>query len=301
MMKPLIVATLAVLLTSCTSIEQRFMDKYAEERKKQQAHIYKTITDFTPALACMDQLLANKSVPKSRILIEDLNDKTDSIKVGARDMMISAISEMSKNNQKIRLVAYGGDSTNLISFLKTAGKTDAYKQIPNYDIRGSISQFDKKILQVDRSFGLFHTSDGGLGAAQAASLDIITLDLSVVDTKDMGVVPGVTSKNTIAVYSYGSSLDADARIDKLGTYFDMSLSRAQGKSQAVRNLIELASIEIIGKLNKVPYWECLGTRSPETIYLRDSKRLAHYSNTEAIADEQKNNDANHKPVKPPTK
>jgi len=276
-MKKLSLIVSVLLMTACTPMEKKVVDRYEQDRSQSQGRIYKTITNFTPALQCMDHLLTDKKVRHSRILIESLNDKTDNIKVGSRDMMISAISEMTKKSKKVRLITYGNDSTNLISFLKTAGQSSPYEKVPHYSIRGSISQFDKKVVQADRSLGLFHQDGGGLGTAQAASLDVITLDLSAVDTHDMGVVAGATSKNTVAVYSHGNSLDADARIDKLGTYFDMSLSRAQGKSQAVRNLMELGAIELIGKLHNVPYWQCLGTQSPDKLYAAHTHKLDYHA------------------------
>jgi hypothetical protein len=235
---------------------------------EEKSTIYRTITDFSTGLRCMDQLLLDKKVPQTSILIESLNDNTKQVKAGTRDMLISAISDMTKQSHKVKIIAYGKDSSNLISFLSSAKKTDVYKTIPQYDIRGSISQYDKNILRADNSVGLFAkgSGSGGVGTAKAASLDIMTLDLSAVNTADMSVVPGVTSKNTIAIYNRGNSLDADARINKLGIYFDMTLSRSQGKAQALRNLIELAAIEIIGKLTHVTYWQCLGAESPKHNY-----------------------------------
>ncbi|MCK5727553.1 MAG: hypothetical protein KAH22_12105 [Thiotrichaceae bacterium] len=254
-------------LSACVNLEDKIHTNHKEMRTEYKPSIYKNITNFSKSLSCMDQLLTNPKIKRTSILIESLNDKTHQVKAGTRDMLISAISDMTKKSKKIKIITYGKDSANLISFLKTARKGNVYKNIPQYDIRGSISQYDKNIVQADHSLGLFLRSklNGGLGKSKAASLDVMTLDLSAVDTHDMSVVPGVTSKNTIAILSKGNSLDADARIKKLGIYFDMTLSRSEGKSQALRNLIELASIEIIGKLTRVPYWECLGARAPENI------------------------------------
>ena len=254
-------------LSACINLDKKIYGNYDKLKKNQGSHIQRNITNFSNGLACMDKLLMNKRVKPTSLLIESLNDNTEQVKAGTRDMLISAISDMSKRNKKIKIIVYGKDSANLISFLKTAQQSNAYKEIPQYDIRGSISQYDKNIIQADNSLGLFvrGTASGGLGKSKAASLDIMTLDLSAVYTHDMSVVPGVTSKNTIAIYNHGNSLDADARISKLGVYFDMTLSRSEGKSQALRNLIELAAIEIIGKLTKVPYWTCLGTKSPDEI------------------------------------
>ncbi len=257
-----------IVLSSCVNIDKGMYKAYNEMRTEKNAFIHKTITDFTTSLECMDQLLMNKRVRYTSILIEALNDKTDQVKAGTRDMLISAISEMTTKSKKIKIIAYGKDSANLISFLNSAGAKNTYKNIPHYDIRGSISQFDKSLIQTDNSIGGFLRGkySTGVGKSKAASLDIMSLDLSAVYTRDMSVVPGVTSKNTIAIYRRGDSLNADARINKLGVYFDMGLSRSEGKSQALRNLIELAAIELMGKLTKVPYWTCLGTKSPSEMF-----------------------------------
>lgn len=264
----------ALILSSCINLDKKLYGNYEKMRKDYTPHLHKNITNFSDGLTCMDQLLMSRNVRYTSVLIESLNDNTNQVKAGTRDMLISAISEMTTRSKKVKIIAYGKDSANLISFLKTAQKGDVYKNIPQYDIRGSISQYDKDVVQTDTSLGLFGRGTGGLGKTKAASLDVMTLDLSAVDTRDMSVVHGVTSKNTIAIYSKGNSLDADARIDKLGVYFDMTLSRSEGKSQALRNLMELASIEIIGKLTKVPYWTCLGTKSPSEILKDKSKKKA---------------------------
>ena len=264
-----LIATLS--LSACVNLDKKIYGNYDKLKKNQASHIQRNITNFSNGLMCMDKLLMNRRVRYISLLIESLNDNTDQVKAGTRDMLISAISDMSKRSKKIKIIVYGKDSANLISFLKTAQQNDAYRQIPQYDIRGSISQYDKDIVQADNSLGLFvrGKAGGGLGKSKAASLDIMTLDLSAVNTRDMSVVPSVTSKNTIAIYNHGNSLDADARINKLGIYFDMTLSRSEGKSQALRNLIELAAIEIIGKLTKVPYWTCLGAKSPDELLKGD--------------------------------
>jgi hypothetical protein len=88
----------------------------------------------------------------------------------------------------------------------------------------------------------------------------MALDLAVMKTKDMSVIPGVISKNQIVIFKEGSGSDIDAsvgNIPKLGINFSMNLVRAEGDAQALRNLIELASIELVGRLTKTPYWKCL--------------------------------------------
>jgi hypothetical protein len=38
----------------------------------------------------------------------------------------------------------------------------------------------------------------------------------------------------------------------------MTLSKSEGQAQALRGLVELAVIELVGKLTQTPYWSCIG-------------------------------------------
>lgn len=191
------------------------------------------------------------------IMVEDIEDKTGAVPVGLRDMLVSAISEMTQNSKSIRLILYGKDTGNLISFMKAANNENIYQQMPLYDIQGSLSQFDKALVATDGSVGLFARRDGGIGMAHSVSLSVLALDLNLIYAHDMSIVPGVYSKNSVAILQQGDSLDADAAISKFGIYFDMNLSRNEGQAQAVRSLVELAAIELVGKLLGLPYQQCL--------------------------------------------
>ncbi|MGB1009747.1 MAG: hypothetical protein ACPGVP_08505 [Thiolinea sp.] len=212
----------------------------------------------------MDNMMLSKGVSGVPVMIEDIEDKTESVKTGTRDMLISAISEMTARSKGIKLIVYGKDAGNLISFMKAANYGGGYKQMPRYDIQGSITQFDKGMANSDSSLGLFYSKKAGGGAARSASLDVIALDLNVLNTADMSVVPGVSSKNSVAIFQRADSLDMDASINKLGVYFDMSISASDGKAQAVRNLVELASVELVGKMLGLPYERCIGAASQQS-------------------------------------
>lgn len=245
------------LLAGCTTLDNTRAE-YESLRKKPMGKIYKSISNFSKELKCMDDLMVKYNIKDIGVMVEDIEDRTEEVKAGAKDMLISAISEMTMNSHGIRLVAYGKDTPNAITFLKRTNTVSPYKKIPPFDIRGSISQFDKKVVHEDGSLGLFSRREGGLGASNISSVSILAMDLNVIRTIDLSIVPGVNSKNSISIYRQGRSFDADARIDKYGVYFDMNLSRSEGVGQALRNLVELAAIEVVGKLTRVPYWTCLG-------------------------------------------
>lgn len=220
---------------------------------------YRTITNFTGAVRCMDSLLSTYGVKDISILVEDLDDSTKKVSVGTRDMLLNTMSEMTRRSRAIRFISYGGDQRNIVSFLAAANNKRAYDAIPQYDIRGSISQFDDNVVKNTQDVGFGITDYLTLGMSSTATAKILGLDLSVVNTSDLSLVPGVNSKNAVAIFSQGDGIDSEARFNKLGINYATSLARSEGTSVAVRNLIELASVELIGKLTKVPYWTCLGS------------------------------------------
>jgi hypothetical protein len=246
-----------VVLSGCVAVDAKLEREFAEIKQGPRDAPYKSITDFSTALRCMDDLLLARNIKDIPVMVEDLEDKTESVKVGVRDMLVSAISEMTYKSHGVKLVLYGKDTGNLISFLKAANHNKVYEKMPVFDIQGSISQFDKGIAIADGSMGLFARRDGGLGFAHGTSLNVVALDLNVLRVSDMSIVPGVFSKNSVAIFQKGDSLDADASINKFGIYFDLNLTRNEGQAQAVRSLVELAAVEIIGKLTDVPYEQCL--------------------------------------------
>jgi hypothetical protein len=103
------------------------------------------------------------------------------------------------------------------------------------------------------------------------------LDLSVLRTDDMSILPGVTSRNSVVILKTGNGLDADAAYHKFGLSFSMSLSKSEGQSHALRGLIELAVVELVGKLTKTPYWTCLGADATANEEIRVEMSDWYYS------------------------
>jgi len=265
MKKSVIMLAVAFTLSTlggCASLDNKLAREFEKIRRGPSGSPYKSVTNFSDALSCVDDLMLAKGVKSIPVMVEDLDDKTEEVKTGTRDMLISAISRMTTKSKAIKLIAYGKDSGNLVSFMKAANFSDAYKEMPAFDIQGSITQFDKGVTTGDASTGVFYRKKGGGGAAHSTSLNVVALDLNVLRASDMSVIPGITSSNSVAIFQRGDSLDMDASINKFGVYFDLSLNASEGKAQAVRNLVDLAAVELVGKLVGVPYSNCLGVKEP---------------------------------------
>jgi hypothetical protein len=62
----------------------------------------------------------------------------------------------------------------------------------------------------------------------------------------------------VIIYKEGSGLDGEAQYKKFGISYGLTLTKAEGQAQALRSLVELAVVELFGKLTHTPYWRCLG-------------------------------------------
>lgn len=250
----------ALALSACGSLDFRkdVTEQTEVIRTGPQARPARTITGFTDALRCMDSVLAAYGVRDLPILVEDIHDATKKITVGGRDMLISAIHELSARSQSVRLITFGPDVANLANFLANAESKTPYAAVPVYDIRGSISQLDEGLFKKQAEAGI--TIDWfGFGAAKTGDGSILALDLSVISARDYSLVPGAKANNSVLIYKEGAGVDGEAQYRKLGVNFGLTLTRNEGKAQAARSLIELAVVELMGKLTKTPYWMCLGT------------------------------------------
>ena len=253
------VVAVTVTLSGCdaTRVVRPVEKKIEEVKKGPERKPFRSITNFSAALRCMDGLMLQHGVRDVSVLVEDLTDQTKKVNAGTKDMLISAVSDMNRRSRAIRLVAYGADSGNLIGFLRDAERKNAYAVVPEFDIRGSISQFDENVAKKSAEFGFGFGEDLVAGYGRSATATILGIDLTMLSTADLSVIPGVSSRNAVVIFKSGSGTDGDARYRKLGVNFSTTLNKAEGNAQALRNLVELASIELFGKLAKVPYWTCL--------------------------------------------
>jgi Domain of unknown function (DUF4384) len=243
---------------STMDVQHQTVEQTQSVRQGPNVAPFRSITGFSPALRCMDNLMIDYGVRDVSMLVEDILDQTKKVNAGTRDMLISAVSDMTRRSRAIRVIAFGRDATNVISFMASAQRQSAYEVIPQFDIKGSVSQFDENVIRNQKDVGLGLQPFVNLGISRDAATSILGLDLSVLATDDMSVLPGVTSRNSVVILKTGKGLDADAAYHKFGVSFTMSLSRSEGQSQALRGLIELAVVELMGKLTKTPYWTCLG-------------------------------------------
>jgi hypothetical protein len=87
--------------------------------------------------------------------------------------------------------------------------------------------------------------------------EAFTLDLSLQAAADATPLPGAAIRHT-AVLAEGR-----AELQKFGTRLSVPATGAEGPAAALRLLADMATIELAGRLARVPYWSCLGASLAE--------------------------------------
>lgn len=262
-----ITAALAAAISGCAMTDFKGEVGAAAEaaRKGPESAPQQTITNFSDALRCMDNQLITWSIRDVSILAEEVDDKTKKVAAGTKDMLISAISTMTRRSRAIRLVAFGVDSRSLDEWIRRSQTLAPFAEVPQFAIRGSVSQFDQALARKEGDAGIGYGDKWSVGVARSAGVSRMAIDLNMIFGSNFSIVPGVTSQNSILLFNEGNGIDGDATIKKFGINFSMTLAKSEGQAQALRNLVDLAAIELIGRLTRTPYWVCLGSsaESPE--------------------------------------
>jgi peptidoglycan hydrolase-like protein with peptidoglycan-binding domain/curli biogenesis system outer membrane secretion channel CsgG len=215
----------------------------------------RNFTSFSPALTCMDNLFARFGVNGIIITSAGLPDATGEISTGTKDMLISAISAMSVRSGAFSFVDFDQQQVDVNNLQGLVGFTEDFR-VPNYYIRGAITQLDEGVI-ADSGGASIASSAFSLGFNQDKVVSVVSLDMNIGNLLTRQIQPGMSAHNSISVTRNTKVGDAGGTISTYGLFFNLALNRAEGMHAAVRNLIELSTIEVLGKLAEVPYWRCL--------------------------------------------
>ncbi|CAB1367375.1 DUF4384 domain-containing protein [Denitratisoma oestradiolicum] len=228
----------------------------------------KTVTNFSQALRCMDDLFMAFGKQGIVITSAGIPDETGKVRTGTKEMVITAIAKMTVKSNALEFIDFhagGDDLANLF-----AAKGDAARKLPDYYIRGSITQMDDNSVRKNKGAGI-SLPFLDFGSSKDESYDLISMDMSVGDAATRKILPITSTSNTMVLVKGGSAKEGGGRLGKLGLSFNVDLSRSEGVGAATRTLIELGLIETVGKFTQVPYWKCLDTSITNPL-IRDQAR-----------------------------
>jgi hypothetical protein len=229
----------------------------------------RNIGNFNQALRCMDNMFLAQGKRDVYITTAGIPDATGLIAAGTKEMFISAVSRMSAKSNAFRFVDYDPTQTDVQVLSELVGLREDFVA-PNYYVRGAITQLDSSVLDSSASAGI-SIPYVDLAASGNQVVSVVSMDLNVGKLTTRQILPGISANNSIAVVKSGKGADIGGLIGKAGISLSVSLDRSEGFSQAVRNLVELSTIEVLGKLTHVPYWECLSIEATNPNFRNEAR------------------------------
>lgn len=235
----------------------------------------RNMTSFTESLRCMDELflayrLGDQGIGAAYVTSDGIIDHTGKNIGGAnRDVVTSTISRLAARSSAYKYVRYNPRKPEDLTVVQLLyGDESGNFTWPRYEINGGITQLDENVDV--RSLGIsLALPQGDIGGNRDWQATVVSVDVNVDELPSGQLLNGMTASNTIAIVRQGKALDGGAVIKKVGLFFNLSLDKNEGVYAAVRALIELSLIEVLGKLAKVPYWQCLqiDQTNPEVVRL----------------------------------
>jgi hypothetical protein len=177
------------------------------------------------------------------------------------------------------------------------------KFIPDVVVSGGITEFDRGLETREKStdFSSRFTYEGlpeyppGLedqvpypteevdiryGSAGKAGLARITLDFNLLNFNTMSGIPRINTVNTIEVQKVSSKKELGISIFAQAFGRQGKIKKVQGRHAAIRLLVELSMIQIIGRQLILPYWRLLGDDAlPDRVVLETAS--AFYQSLES--------------------
>lgn len=293
------VFALSMLLASCANMDPRKVDV----ELKESAPEAKT-TNYTQALSdlgLMTEIYATDALKIQSNPIGD-NTGTSGSTGGEIPRDITEIMKSSLNSIGGNVVYIPYDPSFIQNQMVTGYSGFENKTIPQVILTGGITEFDRGL--VSRSSNTDASAEAefsGLpdalpaknvalkyGDAGKDSVSRITLDFNLLDFKTMSGIPKMNTVNTMEVSKILAGKELG--ISLFGQTFGLkgSVKKVQGRHAAVRLLVELSMIQIVGKHLVLPYWRLLGDDAQPDKVVMDTITKYYYglSDAERVANVQ---------------
>ncbi|MCK5729169.1 MAG: DUF4384 domain-containing protein [Methylococcales bacterium] len=134
------------------------------------------------------------------------------------------------------------------------------KTIPDVIVAGGITEFDRGLVTKGSGTNLgFDIGEYGVDVDDnnKGSLSQVTLDFNLLHFQKLAAIPRIQSINSIKLHK--SIKDDSIAFNIKGVTFGAKgdIKKIQGRHAAVRLLVQLSMIQLVGRYQKTPYWNLL--------------------------------------------
>ncbi len=282
-----IVLILSWSLVSCQSMDPRNVDVKLPETLPTEK-----VTSYSQALTDLGLMTEIYNTDLLNIQSNPIGDDTGASRSTGSEIPqdITEMIKTSLNSIGGNVVFIPYDPAFVQNQTLTGYSTFENKTIPDLVLSGGITEFDRALetrgnntdASVDvevnsipdflpsKNIGFRYGDEGKTGLAR------ITLDFNLLDFRTLAGIPKINAVNTMEVNKAvgGNELG----ISLFGQIFGLkgTIKKVQGRHAAVRLLVELSMIQVVGKYLAVPYWRLLGDEAlPDPIVTQAVARYFH--------------------------
>jgi hypothetical protein len=282
----LCLTAIATLTVGCASTENALkdVDKLYSEREADKQLPTANLSDYASALGRLGRMLDiyKDGDPVIYMQTRNIQDATNLSNplVGAEipgDITEMVRTAVNRIGTRVVYVPYHPDY--LVAQAQLGAKFGV--TMPDFLITGALTEFDRALSGAGRANNLSLEFGGGKGkttigadAKRTAILSALALDLNLVNFSTQQMVPRVQASNVVKVLNF--STENTASIGFYGDAFGFKLEGKylQGRHSAIRTLVDLSVLEIVGKATNTPYWRCIPNGTPDPVVM-DNMRSSY--------------------------
>ncbi len=249
-------------------------------------------TIYSSAIGKMGLMTQIYDTPSVKIMTTDISDNTGtSVATSAeipRDITEMVKSALNSIGGKVTYIPY--DPSFLSNNMAVGYSEFSNKLIPDVMVSGGITEFDRGL--VTKGEGTDLTLGGtirnqSLGVdftdQEKSSLARVTLDFNLVDFQTFAGIPRIQAINSIKLNKAVKEQNIGFQI--IGSSFGVrgDVKKVQGRHAAVRLLVQLSMLQIVGRYLKLPYWNLIpGARVDQVVVDRVLEDYYAFSQVEKI-------------------
>ncbi|MEN8136694.1 MAG: DUF4384 domain-containing protein [Thermodesulfobacteriota bacterium] len=278
------------LIISCGGMDPRDVSVELEQSAPEVK-----ITSYTEALSGLGTMSTVFDTGVAKIQCNDITDKTGTAMTTGGEIQrnITEIMKSTLNSIGGNIVFIEYDPGFIQNQMVTGYSNFENKLIPDVVITGGITEFDRgletrgegvnvgaqanikgiKTSLPSNEIGINYGNSGKTGKAR------ITLDFNMKDFNTLAGIAKMTTTNSMEVHK--ATQQKELGITIFGPTFGLngSVKKVQGRHEAVRLLVQVSMIQMVGKYLNVPYWRLLGDDTLPDPVIMDSVTTSYYSMT----------------------
>ena len=278
------VLLLALFLTSCTGLTKKEIAEI-----KQPVRVTERVSDYSEALDKFSALLKVYGEPEEPLFLlgKNIVNKTacGTLPMDVTQMMATAVNRLAGN---IHYISY---NPTYIDVERTHLGFPAGRVVPTLVFDGAITECDENIETRDKGVnsslvGSHNGNEGEIGGSYGKTINLsrLALDMHLMEYSTSVQLPRIQSSLAVDIKTARGGYQFAVQV--LGSGFGLNNTHkiTQGKHDAIRALVNLSVLQVLGKYLQVPYWRCLPDATPDREVVRAlEEKFAGAEQVQAIA------------------